>query len=72
MGSVCLCLRNSHFCRHCSTSCVIVDSNYAFDVYWQVPFYKGEHIKFDVMPNQMPLTVEHDSVVIAVTEDCSL
>ena len=43
---------------------------WVFDVCWQVPFYKGEHIKFDVMPNQMPLTVEHDSVVIAVTEDC--
>ena len=31
-----------------------------------MPFYKGEHIKFDVMPNQLPLTVEHDSVVIEV------
>jgi len=36
-----------------------------------VPFYKGEHIKFDVMPNQLPLTVEHDSVIIAVIGDCS-
>jgi len=39
---------------------------------WQVPFYKGEHIKFDVMPNQMPVTVEQDSVVIAVMEAYSM
>lgn len=37
---------------------------------WQVPFYKGEHIKFDVMPSLLSLTVEHDSVVIVVTKDC--
>jgi len=36
----------------------------------QVPFYKGEHIKFDVMPNQLPLTVDQDSVVILVIRDC--
>ena len=42
-------------------------------MYWQVPFYKGEHIKFDVMPSQLPLTVEHDSVVIAVINlDCCI
>jgi len=34
-----------------------------------MPFYKGEHIKFDVMPNQLPVVVEHDSVVIEVSED---
>ena len=47
-----------------------VPIEWMFDVCWQVPFYKGEHIKFDVMPNRLPLSVEHDSVVIAVTEEC--
>jgi hypothetical protein len=32
--------------------------------YILVPFYKGEYIKFDVVPNQLSLTVGHTSVVV--------
>ncbi|KAL4228821.1 hypothetical protein ACF0H5_011861 [Mactra antiquata] len=30
--------------------------------YQLIPFYKGEHIKFDVKPEKLPFTVEHSSV----------
>jgi len=32
----------------------------------QVPFYKGENIKFDVIPERLELVVEHESVDIKV------
>lgn len=32
----------------------------------KVPFYKGENIKFDVVPNRLDLSVDHYSVSLQV------
>ena len=34
---------------------------------FQVPFYKGEHITFDVEPEKLDFEVMHDSVLFEVS-----
>ena len=37
----------------------------------QVPFYKGEHITFDVEPEKLDFEVTHDSVLFEVSNVAS-
>lgn len=37
-----------------------------------MPFYKGKHITFDVVPSQLKIVVEHTSVALKVTFNCKL
>lgn len=35
-------------------------------VFFQIPFYRGERITFDVAPSRLDFLVEHDSLQIEV------
>ena len=37
-----------------------------------MPFYKGEWIKFDVMPTEMKFTVNHESLALKVNIDLQI
>lgn len=37
-----------------------------WQAFFQVPFYRGERITFDVAPSQLDFMVEHDSLKIEV------
>lgn len=48
-------------------SCIFERAYFKFLLVLQVPFYKGEHITFDVVPEKLDFEVAHDSVVFKVS-----
>lgn len=38
---------------------------------FQIPFYRGERITFDVAPSRMDFRVEHNSLKLEVSLQCS-
>lgn len=39
-------------------------------LFFQIPFYRGERITFDVAPSRLDFAVEHDSLQIEVRRHC--
>jgi hypothetical protein len=39
---------------------------------FQIPFYRGERITFDVAPSRMDFRVEHNSLRLEVSLQCSI